>query len=377
MNFEKLDKYMEDLANHGVPAGDILVFKSHEQIYRKTVGHRDYELKEAARPTDMYNIFSNSKLFLVVSIMQLVERGEISLEDKLSDYIPAYKEMYYKTRNGTAKATTPITLYHLITMTSGLGYDAMPAVNALLGQNLDASTLEIITALAKEPLNFNPGERWKYGRSHDVLAAVIEVKTGMSYGEYLKKNIMDPLGMKHTTFDFESPYVQENISAYYSYDGVNQKEIRKENKGTGNWGRKMESAGGGLYSNCDDYILLVDALANGGIGKNGYRVLSEESIEKIKTPQLNVLMQGNFIASHLKIGYSYGLGVRTLIDKGYGARTPIGEFAWDAMTGGYGLVDTENHIAVIYMQNVENCTYAWRNIFPETRDLIYEALDIE
>ena len=139
----------------------------------------------------------------------------------------------------------------------------------------------------------------------------------------------------------------------------------------------MESAGGGLYSNCDDYILLVDALSNGGVGKNGYRVLSEESIEKIKTPQLNVLMQGNFIASHLKIGYSYGLGVRTLIDKGYGARTPIGEFAWDAMTGGYGLVDTENNIAVIYMQNVENCTYAWRNIFPETRDLIYEGLGIE
>ncbi len=121
----------------------------------------------------------------------------------------------------------------------------------------------------------------------------------------------------------------------------------------------------------------MDALANGGVGKTGNRILSEESIEKIKTPQLNVVMQGNFIASHLKIGYSYGLGVRTLIDKGYGARTPIGEFAWDGMTGGYGIVDTENKIAVCYMQNVSGCSYAWRTVFPETRDLIYEILGIE
>ena len=78
----------------------------------------------------------------------------------------------------------------------------------------------------------------------------------------------------------------------------------------------------------------------------------------------------------MKKGYSYGLGVRTLIDKGY-SRSPIGEFAWDGLTGGYGLADPDNKIAICYMQNVENCLYAYREVFFRTRDLIYEALGIE
>lgn len=75
--------------------------------------------------------------------------------------------------------------------------------------------------------------------------------------------------------------------------------------------------------------------------------------------------------------HSYGLGVRTLIDKGFGARSPIGEFGWDGATGGYGLVDTENHIAICYMQNVMGCGYAWSKVFPETRDMVYDILRIK
>lgn len=376
MDFSRLDAYLKDLSAHGIPAADIMIMKDHEVLYRTMAGYSDSEGKVPVSEKDMYNIFSNTKVFTVVAIMQLVEKGIISLEDKLSKYIPEYEEMCYKTRNGVEKATTPITLYHLITMTSGINYDAAPSVDAVIKANANASTVELVKALAKEPLSFNPGERWKYGRGHDVLGAVIEIASGMKLGEYFKKNIMEPLGMKHTTFDFSDPYVQENVSAFYDYNGAEEKAIARP-KTNSNWSNKAECGGAGLYSTTEDYILLMDALANGGVGKTGNRILNEETIEKIKTPQLNVVMQGNFIASHLKIGYSYGLGVRTLIDKGYGARTPIGEFAWDGMTGGYGIVDTQNKIAVCYMQNVSGCSYAWRTVFPETRDLIYEILGIE
>ncbi len=377
MDFSKLEEYLSGLSAHGIPACDIMVMKDHKLLYRTMAGYSDHEGTVPVSDKDLYNIYSNTKIFTVVAIMQLIEQGKLALEDKLSDYIPAFKDMTFKTRKGIEKATTPITIYHLLTMTSGLSYDASPSVNKVIEEtNNEASTMELINALAKDTLLFNPGERWKYSKSHDVLGAVIEVVSGMKFGDYLKKYIMDPLGMKYTTFDFFDPYVQEHISGFYEYDGVNQvaKPLPKTNS---NWSNNAQCGGAGLYSCTEDYILLMDALANEGVGKTGERILSEESIEKIKEPQLDLLKQSQFILSHFKKGYSYGLGVRTLIDKGYGARTPLGEFAWDGMTGGYGLVDTENHIAICYMQNVSGCSYAWHNVFPETRDMIYDILGIE
>ena len=173
---------------------------------------------------------------------------------------------------------------------------------------------------------------------------------------------------------FNEPYVQRHISAFYEYDEKNETAIPIQNKGSA-FGKNVECGGQGLISCTDDYILLLDALANGGVGKTGNRILKKSSIEEIKKPRLDVLKQSQFIMSHGKVGYSYGLGVRTLIDKGYGAKSPLGEFGWDGMAGGYGLVDTKNHIAICYMQNVKGCNYAWQKVFPKTRDMIYEELE--
>lgn len=297
--------------------------------------------------------------------MQLIEQEKLHLEDKLYQYLPTYKE-------------NDITIYHLLTMTSGFGYDVdeSPSFQKLMKEtNGEAGTVEVMSCFANDLFYFSPGERWRYSKSHDVLGAVIEVVSGMRLGVYLKKHIMEPLGMRYTTFDFQDPYVQEHVSALYEYDGKNEKAIPIENKGSA-FGKNVECGGQGLYSCTDDYILLVDALANGGVGKTGSQILSESSIDKIKEPQLDFVKQSQFIISHYKVGYSYGLGVRTLVDKGYGAKTPIGEFGWDGMTGGYSLVDTKNHIAICYMQNVMGCDYAWHKVFPDTRDMIYDILGI-
>lgn len=364
-DFNKLEAYVLQLSKHGIPACDIVVWKNHELVYRTMAGYSDHERTRVVRDTDMYNIYSNTKLFTVVATMQLIEQGKLQLEDKLYQYLPTYKGK-------------DITIYHLLTMTSGFGYDVKgnTSFQKLMEEtNGEAGTVEVMSCFANDELLFRPGERWFYSKSHDVLGAVIEVVSGMRFGEYLKKYIMDPLGMKHTTFDFQDNYVQEHISALYEYDSKNEKAIPVENKGPA-WCKNVECGGGGLLSCTDDYILLVDALANGGVGKSGSRILSEVSIERIKQPQLDLLKQSQFIISHRKVGYGYGLGVRTLIDKGYGARSPIGEFGWDGMTGGYGLVDTENHIAICYMQNVMGCSYAYHTVFPETRDMIYEIFGV-
>ncbi len=380
MDFKTLEAYLDRLPEFGIPAADMAVYKDHVCVFRHMTGHRDYEGREPVTEQDLYNIYSNTKLVTVTATMQLVEQGKIALSDPVSKFLPAFEAMTYKTRGGTKPAKVPMTVAHLLTMTSGLSYGETPSVNRLLQeQGNRATTQELVNALAKDPLEFEPGDRWCYGRSHDVLGAVIEVASGVRLSEYLKQNIFQPLGMKHTTFDREDAYVKAHLSAYYNYDSRNKAAKPAVNVGDSgySWVPGMESGGGGLISCTDDYVLLVDALANGGVSKSGNRILSEESIAEIKKPRLNLLQQSQFAISHFKRGYGYGLGVRTLIDKGYGARSPLGEFAWDGMTGGYGLVDTENHLAICYMQNVAGCDYAWHTVFPETRDMIYEILGIE
>lgn len=348
--------------------------------YRTMAGYSDVQKTKSVSDKDLYNIYSNTKLFTVVAGMQLIEQGKLNMEDAVAMYLPTYGKQTYCTRKGVYPVEEPMTIYHLFTMTSGLTYASSPAIKEVVEKTKgQADTIEIISALTKDPLAFQPGERFCYSMSHDVLGAVIEVVSGMKIGEYFKQNIMDPLGMKHTTFNLEDKYVKEHLSALYEYDSKEQKAIPWSRKETPSYHftQNYESGGAGLISCTDDYILLLDALANGGVGKTGARILTEESIRQIQTPRLNFLQQSQFMISHFKKGYGYGLGVRTLIDKGYGARTPIGEFGWDGMTGGYGLVDTENHIAICYMQNVWGCNYAWHNVFPETRDMIYDILGID
>lgn len=375
MDFTKLDAYIAQLPEHGIPAADIAVYRDHKLIHRFMAGCSDYEGKVPVSEQDMYHIYSNTKVLTVVAVMQLVEQGKISLEDPVSKFLPSFSALTYRKRAKILPVTKPLTIYHLLTMTSGFGYDHFGAVEAALEMNPEAGTVELASALASEPLHFQPGERWMYGMGHDILGAVVEVVSGRKFGDYLEEHILEPLDMKHTTFDFSDPYVQAHISALYNYDAKLDKTVPIENSSPA-WSANMQSGGGGALSCTEDYILLMDALANEGVGKTGNRILRKETIDLIRTPQLDLLKQSQFLISHMKKGYSYGLGVRTLIDKGY-SRSPIGEFAWDGLTGGYGLADPDNKIAICYMQNVENCLYAYREVFFRTRDLIYEALGIE
>ena len=375
MDFSKLNAYIDQLPAHGIPAADIAVYRDHKLVHRYMAGYSDYEGTVPVTEFDMYHIYSNTKVLTVVAVMQLVEQGIIRLHDPVSKYLPAFGCLKYRKKKEILPVTEPLTIYHLLTMTSGYGYDHFGAVQSILAQNPDAGTVELASALASDPLHFQPGERWMYGMGHDILGAVVEVVSGVKFSEYLSSHIMKPLGMQHTTFDFTDPYVQAHISALYEYDAEADKTLPVENISPA-WSANMESGGGGLLSCTDDYILLMDALANEGVGKTGNRILQKETIDQIRTPQLDILKQSQFLISHMKKGYSYGLGVRTLIDKGY-SRSPIGEFAWDGMTGGYGLADPDNRIAICYMQNVRNCLYAYRTVFFQTRDLVYEAFGSE
>ena len=135
-----------------------------------------------------------------------------------------------------------------------------------------------------------------------------------------------------------------------------------------------ESGGAGLISTAEDYILFLDAMCNGGTSADGYRLLSPESVDLMREDQLHDVSRKDF-ALFDRIGYSYGLGVRTMIDNTQ-SRSPLGEFGWEGAAGAYALIDVKNKLAVCYLQHVLSCGHVYSEVHPKLRDLTYEMLGL-
>jgi len=182
--------------------------------------------------------------------------------------------------------------------------------------------------LAKEPLLFEPGDRWQYSLCHDVLAALVEVLSGVTFGEYVKKNIFDPLGMNNSTFLLDDNRLDEIINqyTYHGENGVFERDKHIAYK----LGSKYESGGAGCISTVDDYIKFIEALR---IGDN---ILKKETIDLLSTNQLSELQMG----SYLEKDYGYGLGQRCPRDN------QKSDFGWGGAAGAYYAIDRKNGISV-------------------------------
>lgn len=387
MDFSKLTAYLDSLEeNYEVHGLDIKVCKGHETVYRYMTGHSDYDRKVPVTENDLYNVYSCSKVITMTAVMQLIEQGKLGLYDELSKYLPEFAEMRvakdypvgkfpiaWPAQDAPAEpAKNPILIHDMMSMTAGFSYDitSEPIKEVQKSTGNKGTTREMMAALAKMPLIFEPGTHYSYSLSHDVLAAVVEVVSGMTFGEYMKKNVFDPLGM--TDCYYQVPAEQApRLSAQYAKDFVTG-EMRIDTSMAYRLTENYESGGAGLAITVNDYSKLVDALACGGMGAAGNRILKPESVAVMSKNWLNETQLAEFCATG-KVGYGYGLGVRTLID-GTKARSPVGEFGWDGAAGAYCLIDPKNQVSVFYAQEILGMLAAYFEIHPAIRDLVYEAL---
>ena len=140
-------------------------------------------------------------------------------------------------------------------------------------------------------------------------------------------------------------------------------------------GPNNESAGSGLISSVDDYSRFADAMANGGVGKNGVRILKAETIDLMRTNQLPLLKDPTFTC-WTGPGYGYGLGVRTMVDNSAGQRSPVGEFGWDGASGTFTLMDPTNKLSLFFAMHVRGWTRYFGDCHIPLRDLTYQCLDL-
>ena len=377
-----------------VPGLDCIVYKEHEVLFRYFTGMQDEDKNIPMKGDELYLIFSMTKLVTVVAALQLFEKGKFLMSDKLSDYIPEFSQMRVtndelNTQNA-AKITTgasfgedvnasadyfannPITIHNLFTMSAGFDYNIEADYIKKAISEGKTTTLEIVKSLSKTVLGFEPGTRFRYSLCHDVLGGLVEVLSGMTLGEYMKKNIFEPLGMKDTFFGV--PKDEEKLSRmmarYTAADDGNVQRVPLECMF--NFTDEYESGGAGLTSCVEDYSLLLDALANGGVGKNGNRILSSHTVELLGKNQVHGQVYDDF--NELRPGYGYGLGVRVHDNKAVsGTLSPIGEFGWDGAAGGFSMIDPVNKISFAYFQHSHNWHF---KVQTEMRNALYKCLEL-
>lgn len=375
MDFSELTAFLDSLSvRFGIPGCDCAVALDGRVVYRHSAGVRDEETGVSVSPDDTYWIYSATKLFTCTAALQLMEQGRLGLEDPVSRFLPEFEALTAAGEGGMILPVKEVlTIRHLMTMTGGLDYDLeRPGLRRALDGGAE-TTRQIVAALAEDPLKFEPGAHFLYSLCHDVLGAVIEVVSGQSLSDYIQEHIVLPLGMQNTTFH---PTQAQLARLARQYAHLDAKGTHRP-IGQGNRFRlseRYDSGGAGLMSTVDDYIRLAAALSLGGSSADGIRILSEESVKQMRTSALNEEQRRDYLArSPAARGYSYGLGVRVLVED-LGNGVPLGEFGWDGAAGAYVLVDTENRVALFYAQQVCNSYITYQYLHPELRDTLYRCM---
>ena len=389
MDFTKLTAYLDSLEErYGVKGLDIKITKDHDCVYRHMAGHSDYEGKIPVSDRDLYDVYSCTKVLTMTAVMQLIEQGKLDLYDTLDKYIPEFSQMYYSAdfkvgefpfrwptlEDNLLPARNKIYIHDLMSMTSGMSYDvaSQPILEVVNATNGEADTLTVVKAMAKMPLLFEPGTHHSYALGHDVLAAVVEIISGMRFRDYMQKHIFEPLGITDMYYHIPESELPR-LSAQYGKDFVTG-EIKRDNSMIYRITRNYDSGGAGLTCTVDGYSKVIEALACGGIGATGAQILKPESIRTMSRNWLTEQQLADFQRAG-KVGYGYGLGVRTLIDPST-SKSPVGEFGWDGAAGAYSVIDPFNHISIFYAHEILGMLEAYSEIHPTIRDLVYEAMEL-
>ena len=374
MDFSPLTTFMDSLIERGIPGCDIIIQQDHKTLFRYMTGCRDREAGLKMRGDEMYFMYSVSKPVTVTAALQLLEKGLFLLTDPVSDYLPEYRDLTVRQADGSVRpAAQPMLIRHLFSMTAGLDYDLnKPEIRRALDEKGDrCTTRDIVRAIASSPLVFEPGTHWNYSLCHDVLAGLVEVVSGIRFADYVRKNIFEPLGMSKSAYH-RAPDSDQDYAALYIYDDEQRAARRLPLKCDYIFSDLYDSGGAGMVSCVDDYALFADALACGGVGRSGARILGQPAIDLMRENQLGPAQMADFNWVQLT-GYGYGLGVRTAISRAPGGLLgPVGEFGWSGAAGAYLMLDPERRLSVYYGQHMRNSMEPY--VHPRIRNIVYSVL---
>ncbi|MBQ7580336.1 MAG: beta-lactamase family protein [Clostridia bacterium] len=345
-----------DIEEEFVGGGEIIVNQNGERVFHELYGKKN--ASEDISPDCLYRIASMTKPVTACAVLKEVERGNIDLDDDVSNYLPEFeysKLDIAKVENFkqviVGKNTKPIKVFHLLTHTSGIGSDWLFGKALAKMTDDDRKSLgSTVAYYSKEPLQFEPFTKECYSptASFDVAAKIVEKTSGKPFDVYLKDNFFDPLGMKDTTF---TPTKEQwgRVVGMFDRDQNGKGYFCEMPEGCvyENFPAQCLCAGAGLVSGAEDYSRFAEMLLAEGKDKKGNTILDGELIKsKMATPLVPASLMGQNI-------HQWGLGVRVITNESY--ILPVGSFGWSGAWATAFWVDPVNRITAIYMKNIR-CT---------------------
>jgi CubicO group peptidase (beta-lactamase class C family) len=376
MNAKRLERtspVMQAYVDSGVYAGiNTLVARCGRVVHAGEFGWRDKEAGQAMTADTIFRLYSMTKPIICAALMTLLEEGRFRLIEPLAKYIPAFGALKVLEADGRLVAPVrPILIRDLMTHMSGLSYHFVEdsSLRKMYSEaklsDAQCSLEAAIDDLARFPLAFQPGTRWRYSVGIDVAARVIEVISGRPLGFFLRERLFEPLDMADTAFGVP-PEKRNRLAAVYGRPdifGVGVTMGSEYAAWMGGVNDRLDVSksypvdspdvfvrgGHGLFSTIGDYFRFAQMLANGG-ELDGERILGRKTLELMHSNHVPTSLLPLEIGGLPLPGYGFGLGSRVLLDVAQsGAPGSVGEFGWSGAAKTHYWVDPKEELVGLFM----------------------------
>ena len=377
------DYIRNEIATGKIPGAVILIQQHGHPVYFESFGLRDVESGRPMTADSIFRLYSMSKPITSVAAMMLVEDGKLRLDDAVAKYIPEFANVKVGVEkpdeNGKPQLSLeplnrPITIEDLLRHTSGLtyGFYGDSAVRKLYANSGlfdgDFDNAAFAGRLAKLPLAEQPGTRWDYGHSTDVLGRVIEVVSGQSLFQFEKERLLDPLGMNETAFYVVDAAQRPRIAEPLPDDRFDRPIAGIKDP---TLPRRWESGGAGMVGTIRDYARFLQMLLNGGT-VDGRQYLKPATIALMASDHIGPetkIARDEFYFPGETSGFGLGFAVRTAVPAN--TAWPLGEYRWDGVGGTFFFVDPRDDMFTILMMQAPSQR---GRIEKELKALVYQAL---
>jgi CubicO group peptidase (beta-lactamase class C family) len=380
------DAFKKEIGEKRLPGVVMMVSRRGRLVYSTALGLRDPKGEDPMRTNSLFRIYSMTKPIVSVGAMLLVEDGTLLLNDPVSKWLPAFKDVKVWTANGEVSAERAMTVQDLLRHTAGLPYGELTqnatVKDALAKAGLfkpgviefdarDMTGAEQVERLSKIPLLYQPGTVWEYSLASDLLGRVVEAASGKRLGDFLSQRIFKPLKMVDTAF-WVAEANRGRLAEPFEKDAVAGTPIKLINVSTqpGN-----DSGGAGGISTAGDYLRFAQMLANGGT-LDGQRIMSRTTLRLMTSDHLAGRLPLAATPGGMVLGastYTFGLGFAVRPGDGL-APFPgsAGDFNWGGYAGTFFWVDPkEQLVATLMVQSAGTLRLYHRLLY---RQLVYQAI---